>query len=412
VRTTTLLKKLLGIKQTIVEGFEIMLGALYIQVRPSWRKPRCSGCGKVRPIFNTLKSRYWRHLDFGGVRIYLEYCPRRVNCTTCGVVEEKVPWSDEPISRFTLDFEESVGYLVQHCDKTSVQKTFGISWRTVGRIVERVYKRHRPVDPLEGLKNIGVDEISYRKGHRYLTIVSNHDTGRIVWAKKGKSSDTFAEFFKELGKDRCEQVEIVSMDMGEAYIKTAREYIPQAQIVFDRFHVQRLVSDAVDETRKEEWRQLKSISKDDAQEIKGLRYVLLKNPWNLSAVECDRLSNLPKENMRLYRAYLLKESFASILDRRQPNVARRKIVEWLSWASRSKLPAFVKAARTIRGHLDDIIAYIRFQVTNAVSEGLNNKVRLLTRRAFGFHSSKATIAMIMFCCTGIHLRPVTKYLTY
>jgi transposase len=412
VRTTTLLKKLIGIKHTLVTGFEIMFGALYIQVRPTWRKPRCSGCGKVRPIFNTLEPRLWRHLDFGGVRIYLEYRPRRVKCKRCGVVEEKVPWSAEPKSRFTLDFEESVGHLVQCCDKTSVQKVFRITWRTVGRIVERVYKRHRPEDPLEALKNIGVDEVSYRKGHRYLTLVSNHDTGRIVWAKKGKTSDTFAEFFKELGTDRCQKIEIVSMDMGKAYIKTAREYAPQAQIIFDRFHVQRLVSDAVDETRKEEWRQLKSISQDDAKEIKGLRYVLLKNPWNLSAVECDRLSDLPVENMRLYRAYLLKESFASIMDRRQPSVAQRKLQDWLSWASRSKLPAFVEAARTIREHLDDIIAYIRYQITNAVSEGLNNKVRLLTRRAYGFHSSKATIAMIMFCCTGIQLTPVTKTLTY
>jgi len=290
---------------------------------------------------------------------------------------EKVPWSDDPRSRFTTDFEESVGYLVQNCDKTSVQEVFRITWRTVGTIVDRVFKRHRPEDPLKGLKNIGVDEVSYRKGHRYLTLVSNHDTGRIVWAKEGKSAETFAAFFEDLGEERCQEIDLVSMDMSEAYIQTARRKVPQAQIVFDRFHVQGLVSAAVDETRREEWRRLRAISQEAAQDIKGMRWAVLKNPWNLTAVQSSRLSSLPRENRRLYRAYLLKESFASILDRRQPNVAKSKLKDWLSWVSRSRLPAFVKAGRTIRKHLDDIVAYVRFRFTNSVAEGLNNKVRLL-----------------------------------
>jgi transposase len=325
-------------------------------------------------------------------------------------VVEKVPWSDDPRSRFTTDFEESVGHLVQCCDKTSVQEVFRIAWRTVGKIAERVYKRHRHEDPLEGLVNIGVDEVSYRKGHRYLTLVSNHDTRRIVWAKEGKNAETFAAFFEDLGKERCEAIELVSMDMSEAYIQTAWQYVSHAQIVFDRFHVQRLVSDAVDQTRRAEWRRLKEISQEAAQEVKGLRWALLKNPWNLTAVQSDRLSKLQQENKKLYRAYLLKESFADIMDRRQPNVAKEKLKEWLSWASHSRLPGFVKAARTIRKHLEDIVAYIRFRFTNSVAEGLNNKVRLLTRRAYGFHSAQAVIAMVMLCCTGIQLSPVVKNL--
>jgi len=260
------------------------------------------------------------------------------------------------------------------------------------------------------LVNIGVDEVSYRKGHRYLTLVSDHETRRIIWAKEGKSSETFAAFFEDLGQERCKAIKLVSMDMSEAYIQTARQYIPQAQIVFDRFHVQQLVGDAVDETRREEWRRLKEISDEAATEIKGLRYSLLKNPWNLTAEQSDRLSDLQKDNARLYRAYLLKESFASILDRRQPNVAKKKLEDWISWASHSRLPAFVKTARTIRKHLDDIVAYVRFRFTNSTAEGLNNKVRLLTRRAYGFHSAEAVIGMVMLCCTGIKLSPVLKML--
>jgi len=224
MRVTTLLKKILGIKQTLVDGFEVIDGMLVINVRPRWKKRRCSGCGNIRPGFDTLERRYWRHLDFGGLMIYLRYRPRRVCCRSCGVVAERVPWSDDPCSRFTTDFEESVGYLAQRCDKTSVQEIFRIGWRTVGTIVNRVFKRHRPEDQLEGLLHIGVDEVSYRKGHRYLTLVSNHDSGRIVWAKEGKNAETFGAFFEELGQERCQRIKLVSMDMSEAYATAFRNF--------------------------------------------------------------------------------------------------------------------------------------------------------------------------------------------
>ena len=166
----------------------------------------------------------------------------------------------------------------------------------------------------------------------------------------------------------------------------------------------------LDKTRREEWRRLTRTDKKEATKIKGLRWPLLKRPWNLTAGQAERLASLPRDNARLYRAYLLKASFAEILDRRQPNVVKRKLREWLAWASRSRLPAFVKAARTIREHLDDIVSYVRHRLTNGIAEGLNNKARLLTRRAYGFHSASAAIAIIMLCCTGIQLQPVAKAL--
>ena len=407
---TTLLKMLLAIKHVVVRGFEIELGALVLLVSPTWRKPRCSCCGVVRPGYDTLKPRHWRHLNFGEITVLLRYAPRRVLCPRCGVVAEKVPWCEHAASRFTTPFEEAVVFLAQRTDKTSVKEMFGIAWATVGAIVERVVERLRPEDPLEGLVNIGVDELSYRKGHRYLTLVTDHDTHRIVWAMEGKTADTFGAFFDELGPERCQQLEVVTMDMSKAYISAAKERVPQAQIVFDRFHVQALVSDAVDETRREEWRRLTELFPDEAKDIKGLRWPLLKNPWNLTPTQRARLSSLPQENQRIYRAYLLKESFADILDRRQPNVVRDKLVDWISWASRSRLPAFVKVARTIRKCLDDIVAYIRHRLTNGLIEGLNNKARLLTRRAYGFHSASSAIAMIMLCCTGLKIEPPGKSL--
>ena len=399
MRMTTLLKKLLGIQHLLVTGFTIEDGALVIEVRPSWRTPRCSGCTKPRGRDDTLPPRRWRHLDFGGVRVYLRYGLRRVSCRACGVVAEAVPWCELTTTRFTTRFEEAVGFLVQRCDKTSVQEMFSVAWVTVGQIVERVLQRHRPDDPLEGLTVIGIDELSYRKGHKYVTTVTDQLSGRIVWAAEGKSAKTLQSFFDALGAARRAAIALVTMDMSEAYITVVQQTVPQAQIVFDRFHVQKLVNEALDETRREE------MNTADATTVKGLRWPLLKNPWNLTRKQTQRLSTLQRDNDRLYRAYLLKETFADILDRRQPIVVNAKLKEWLSWASRSRLPGFVKVARTIRAHLDDIVAYIRWGVTNGIVEGLHNKVRVITRRAFGFHSASALIGMIMLCCTNLELHP-------
>ena len=412
MRATTLLRNLLGIEQVVVEGCRAEEGALVVSVRPPWRRPRCSNCGqKVRGRYDRRPPRRWRHLDFGGVRVQLEYALRRLACTRCGVVVEGVPWSQQASSRFTRDFEEQVAYLGQRCDKSSVEQQLGIAWRTVGRIIERVVARKRPGDPLANLTAIGVDELSYRKHHHYVTLVTDQLEGHIVWGSEGKSAETLAAFFEELGEERRQAIEVVTMDMSAAYTKAVRDAVPHAQIVFDRFHVQGLVSDALDETRREEWRRLRAIDPEEAEIMKGLRWPLLKNPWNLKVGERQRLADLQGRNARLYRGYLLKESFADVLDRQQPNVAKREMKKWLVWASRSRLPAFVKVARTIRKHLDDILAYIRWRLTNGLIEGLNNKARLLTRRAFGFHSAKAVIAMIMLCCTGLDLQPIAKFFT-
>ena len=405
MRMTTLLKKLLGIQHLLVTGSALEDGALVIEVRPSWRAPRCSGCKKRRGRYDTLPPRRWRHLDFGGVRVYIRYGLRRVSCCVCGVVAEAVPWCDNTTARFTTPFEEAVGFLVQRCDQTSVQEMFRIAWVTVGQIVERVMQRHRPDDPLDGLMAIGIDELSYRKGHQYVTTVTDQLSGRIVWAAEGKNAATLTSFFAELGAARRAAIAVVTMDMSAAYITVVTQQVPHAQIVFDRFHVQQLVNEALDETRREEWRRLRTVDEQHAKTVKGLRWSLLKNPWNLTPTQSQRLSTLQQDNGRLYRAYLLKETFAGILDRHQPNVVTDRLNEWLSWASRSRLPEFVKVARTIRGHLSDIVAYIRWGVTNGIVEGLHNKVRVITRRAYGFHSASALIGMIMLCCTNIRLRP-------
>jgi transposase len=325
-----------------------------------------------------------------------------VSCKKCGVTTEQVPWAEHG-SRFTRDFEELVAYLAQSTDKTKVTKLMGISWPTVGAIVERVVQRKLDPDRLEALTSIGVDEFSYRRRHRYLTTVVDHERRCVVWAAPGRSADTLRSFFDVLGPERCAAIKWATIDMAAGYARAIKERLPNAQIVFDRFHVQRLAGDAVDKVRREQLRDLRGT--EEGRALFRMRFALWKNPWNLKSSEKRRLSELPRTNAPLYRAYLLKEALAQALDYRQPWRARQAMAEWLSWASRSRLAPFVKAARTIRRHLEGILAYIGGRMTNAVVEGINNRLRMIARRAFGFHSAEALKAMLFLSCGGIELMP-------
>jgi transposase len=335
----------------------------------------------------------------------LRYVQRRVDCGKCGVCVELVPWAD-PGSRFTRDFEDQVAYLAQVADQTTVSNTMRVAWRTVGEIVQRVVARLAPVDRLDGLEFIGIDELSYRRHHEYVTVVVDHIERKLVWAAPGKSAATLNTFFDALGPERSAWIRCVTIDMSAAYIEAIEKRAPQAQIVFDRFHVQRLAQDALDRVRREQVRLLGGPSVAGA--LKKSRWALLKNAWNLSAIEQEKLVEVQRRNRPLYRAYLLKESLGAILGRKQVGVARQKLMEWIAWAARSRLAPFKKLAKTIASHLEGILAFIGTGLTNATVEGLNGKARTITRRAYGFHSAQSLIAFLFLCCSGIVLSPVFK----
>lgn len=402
MRVSTLAQKLLGVTGLVVQKVTVEGRNVVIDVRPRWRNPRCGECRVPRPGYDRREVRLWRHLSFGVFRLWLRYAPRRVDCPQCGVVGEQVPWAARG-SRFTEAFEELAAYLAQITDKTTVTKLLGITWRSVGAIVNRVVERRLAASRFDDLRFIGIDEFSYRKRHRYVTVVVDHAEGRIVWARKGRSAETLAAFFKELGEAGRAKILAVTMDMAGGYLKAVQDLLPEAVVVFDRFHAQRLVGDAVDEVRREEVRRLEGA--DEVKFIKKSRYALLRNPWNMTKRDSERLSVIQKKNARLYRAYLLKESFARALDYKQPKRARDALDEWLAWASRSKLKPFVKVARTVRKYAEGILAYVACRLTNGLVEGTNNRLRMIARRAYGFHSAAALIAMMFLCCGGITLEP-------
>ena len=403
MRVATLAKKLLGVSRIHVRGVESERDGITIEVRPSWHVPRCGSCRRRAPGYDHQPPRRWRHLAVGGVILWLRYAPRRVECRRCGVRAEAVSWAASLETRFTEAFEELVAYLARATDRTTVSTLLGIAWRSVGAIVERVVERHLDAKRLDGLVFIGIDEFSYRKRHHYLTVVVDHLQRRVVWAAEGRSAETLARFFDELGPTRTRSLECITVDMSAGYLKTIRARAGHAQVIFDRFHVQRLASDAVDQVRREQMRGMTDPVEKRA--LKHSRFALLKNPWDLTRRQGEKLKQVERTNRPLYRAYLLKETLAQALDYRQPRRAERALKEWLAWTSRSRLKPFVRVARTIRQHRDGILAYVSYRLTNGIVEGFNNRLRMIARRAFGFHSSKPLIAMLFLCCGGITLNP-------
>ena len=402
MRLSKICRQLLGVDPLIADDVEFFGNDLIFHVRPRWRKPRCGGCGRKCPGYDCRDLRYWRHMAMGAAVVWLAYAPCRVACPDCGVRTEEVPWARHR-SRFTLGLEELVAYLAQQMDKTAITRLLGLSWRAVGSIIRRIVDERLDEARFEGLRVIGTDEFSYRKRHRYLTVVVDHEQRRVVWVSRGRGADSLKGLFECLGSSGREMIDTVTIDMAGGYIKAVEDNLPNAEIVFDRFHVQQLASKAVDEVRREEVRSL-----DDSEAgrfIKGSRYALLKSPWNMTREQKQQLSEIQHNNKRLYRARLLNDALADALEYRQPKRARQALDEWLAWASRSQLQPFVKLARTIRKYKKRVLAYIKERYTNAIVEGMNNRIRTLARRAYGFHSAAALRAMIFLCLGGIKLNP-------
>jgi transposase len=396
-------RRLLSLQGTRVVGVEFFATALMIcvDIAPRRRHPTCSRCGRRSAVgAYDSDTRLWRHLDLAAFELYLRYRLRRFTCRSCqAVVTEAVPWAEHG-SVFTRDFEDVASFYAQQTNQTVVSRVMKISWPTVGNIVRRTVARRGTPLRVRKLYRIGVDEISYRKRHKYLSIVADHDTGHVVWAGNGKSGDALDPFLDALGDAGRSTIKLVTMDMSQAYISKVRERLPHAIIVFDPFHVVKLANEALDQVRRQQVRALKD--KAAAQSVKKTRWILLKTPDDLDAAEAEKLSVLATVNRPLYRAYLLKEALRAVF-RETPVKAKNRLDAWIRWACRSRLAPFVRLARTIRQHKPGILAAIEHGVSNGRLEGLNSKIRLISHRAFGFHSAEALIALINLCCSGIDL---------
>jgi transposase len=289
-------------------------------------------------------------------------------------------------------------------DKTSVTRLCRIDWRTVGAIVTRVSADKIDPQRLNGLYDIGIDEISYRKGHKYLTVVSDHASGKVMWTSPGHDAGTAGEFFSELGAERCGQLAAVSMDMSAAYAKAVAEHAPQAAICWDPFHVVALANKALDAVRREHWRLLREQDKEAAKRFKGARWALRKRPEHLTESQAEALREVERAGGATWRGYQLKEALRAVFagDLTVEEVGEL-LDRFLSRAGRCRIDEFVKLGRTIRAHRHGILEAVRLGLSNARAEALNAKIRLIIRRARGFHSVPALQALIMLGCGPIEL---------
>ncbi|HVP65788.1 MAG TPA: ISL3 family transposase [Anaeromyxobacteraceae bacterium] len=400
MRVTTVFNKLLSLQGAFVRRVVFGPNGIVVDVAKRHRRNRCPRCTFSTPARYDRTVREWRHLSLGKWRVVIRATLCRLVCPEHGVVTEAVPWAEHD-SRFTRDFEDLVAWVAREMNKTAVKNLLHIAWATVGNIIERVVARKIDRARLDELYRIGIDEVSYRKGHKYLTVVADHDTGDPVWIGEGRSQATVGKFFDELGAARAENLGAISMDMCASYILEAKARAPQAEIAFDPFHVVKLANEAVHDVRRTEARERKG--SEQAAVLKGSRWALLKAPEHLRAEERVRLSAVAGLNARVYRAYLLKEELRALY-RCGPRAAPEHLRSWIAWASRSKLRPFVKLGRTLRLYRDGVLAAIRLRLSNGRMEGLNNKIGVIKHRAYGFHSFAALAAMVFLCCIDLQLK--------
>lgn len=405
MRITTLLNKLIGLQGLWVRGFHYQAHKrrMILDVVPRHRAHRCGKCGRKARKSKDRSTRYWRHLDLFCTRTYLRYRIRRVVCRRCGVVTEQVPWAQHA-SRFTVGFEREVAWLAQRVDLSAVADYFRVTWRSVRRIVHRVVEQEWDEQQrLDGLRVIGVDEISYRKRHRYLTVVVNHLTGRVVWAGKDRKAKTLLRFFRKLGPERAAELEAVSLDMWEPYLSVVRKKAAQARVIFDRFHVVWHLNQAVDETRRQLVRKLKGQARRD---LKNTKFPLLKAKHNRTDQDRQVLEEQVRANRPLYRAMLLRDDFMDLYTYKREGWAKKFLHGWLRRAMRSKLEPIKRVAKMIRNHFDGVVGWVTSRISNGRLEGTNNKIRLLSHRSYGLHSAGALISLIYLCCGGLELQRI------
>jgi transposase len=386
---------------TVVQGRPVVT----VDVRPAkHRQSRCSQCQRRCPGYDKGDGlRFWRGLDMGPVLVWLRSQAPRVQCPEHGVVVAETPWA-RPKARFTRAWDDHATWLVARMAVTTVATYLRSTFRSVTSAVARVTQELAgTVNRLDGLRRIGIDEVSYRKGQRYILRVVDHDTGRQVWAGEGANSATLNAFFDALGPQRAKLLRRVSADGAEWIHTVVTDRAPKAKLCMDPYHVVAWATQAVDEVRRRVVAELKVAGRhEQAASLKGSRWALLKNMLDLTGAQKTTLASIQRDNKVLYRAYLLKEQLRKVFSVNNPSQAKSLLAGWLAWVKRSRIPEFTKVAASVEKMRDLIWNTLSSGgLSNAVVEATNNHFRLLTRRAYGYHSAETLIAMSELMLGGL-----------
>lgn len=370
--------------------------SLVIAVKPYKNGCRCPECGRRGRIVQTLPPRRWRDVQVCGRTVWLLHRPREIRCPTHGRHIEETPWAERH-ARVTYRFEYLMLRFCQTMTQKAAAELLGLAPSTLSDLLHRTITRIREGHRIRDLKTIGVDEISYARGHKYATVIYDLDRARVVWISEGKGRQTIDRFFTDaLSAFQRQKIRWACCDMSEAYLGALREHCPNATIVLDRFHLVKALNVAVDEVRKEQWR---VANQHERKALKGLRWILYRHSSTRSRKDTRTLRDLETANRRIYRAWRLKDEFERFWNYQAPWAAQRFLASWTTAALRSRLSPLRRFVHTLRKHIDPVLAFIDTRITNAVAEGLNRVVRMINNRASGFRSLDA-FSDLVFLAVG------------
>lgn len=386
----TLLNRVHKVKGFVYGTVRDMKDWIEVEVRPrKGSRPICSGCGKAGPGYDTLEPRHFHFVPLWAMNVILVYAMRRVDCRRCGVKVEQVPWGDGK-RHLTRAYAVFLATWARRLSWKEVATIFHTSWEKVYRSVRLVVEYGLEHRNLDGITAIGVDEVQFQKGHRYLTVVYQINAGcrRLLWVGQDRTAKTLLRFFKMLGRERTAAIQFVCSDMWRPYLNVIAKKAGQAIHILDRFHIVAKLNKALDEIRAGEARQM---GRDGYEAVlKHSRWCFLKREENLTDKQQVKLDDLLQYDLKSVRGYLLKQSFQLLWEYTSPYWAGRFLDSWVGRAMRSRLEPIKKVARSIRSHRELILNWFKAkkEFNSGIVEGLNYKIKLTIRKAYGYRELK------------------------
>ncbi len=364
-------------------------------------KWNCSECGKNAPVYDHSEERVWRHLNTCQFGTYIHARLPRVKCPEHGVRQVSAPWAESG-SRFTLLYENWVIDTLKQCDVTGANHLTGTSWYEAWNIMEKAVARGLLRKKSRVPEYLGIDEKSFAKRHRYETLVCDLINGTVECVLEDRSQDSLEAYYGQFSKEELKGIKAIAMDMWDPYIAATKDLIPDAEekIVFDRFHVTKQVTDALDKVRRQEHKHLMANGQDW---LKGTKHLWLMNEEKIPDWRKPEFDEIRKMKLKTGRAWAIKESLRHLWDYRYPKNAEKYFKRWYFWATHSRLKPMIKAAKTLKRHFTNILTYFKHRITNSVTEGLNSKIQTVKQMACGFRNREHYRKAILFHCGGLDL---------
>lgn len=380
-----------------------VLGEITVRVEyPASERLHCPMCEAIVPGYDA-RPRRWRHLNTMQWKTFIESDVPRVNCPEHGIHQIRVPWAEDQ-SRFTAMFEAfTIDVLTCVRSKVQAERLTGLSWDQVDRVMHQAVSRGLDRRKLEAIAYLGIDEKSFGKGADYASILCDLSKPRVLDVVPERTKQAAIALFQTIPESQRAAVRAVAMDMWPNFMAAQAEALPNAETVHDKFHVVRELTKAVDTVRKGEHRQLKRDGQPEL--LKKTKYLWLKNPENWTESQREHFESLKVDALQVGRAWSIKEAFEGFWEYKYPGSARKFFDRWFFWATHSRLPAMIEAARTLKRHLPGLLAYCRHRITNAVAEGMNSKIQLIKANARGFRNFEKYRVAILFHCGGLSLYP-------